>query len=250
MINLKNAGPLLIFPLCSQLWAATITWEKSKIELTASIEDSAAEVEFTFTNTGPHPVKIIKTRTSCGCTVASQSLDSPYPPGQQGHIKVIFTFGERTGTHENKITVETAEILPDGSQGKPEIHHLSLVVNIPPAIKIEPGFLYWLPREAKNPKTARVTVADNLDIEVYGIRVGDPALDAKFKTITPKKEYEITITPGEETFKEGSTTLVLVETSLKKRRFVLFVNVFPEESIDGGQSGSQTPIIIPLPTRQ
>jgi hypothetical protein len=223
-------------------------WEKNKIELNAAIEDTEARVDFHFTNTGPHPVKILKTRTSCGCTVA-ETFDTPYQPGQQGKVSVVFTFGDRQGTYENKITVETAEILPDGKQSLPQIHHLSLTVNIPHTVKIQPNFLFWLPGDPPNPKTARVVVADPLNIEVLGIRVGDPKLDAKFKTITPQKEYEITITPNEETLNKGTMSLVIVETTLKNRRFVLFVTVMSKsEKTSGSAPESGAPLVIPLPS--
>ena len=222
--------PLVLYLTTAAVLKATITWENKTIEHHAQIQDAQAEVTFTFQNNGPHPVKITKTKTSCGCTISSPVSDLPCPPGQKGQLKAIFRFGERTGTHENKITVETAEVLPDGSLGSPQTHQLSLIVHIPEVLHIQPNFLFWLPDEPPQPKTARVKVADNVPVDVLGIRVGDPGLQAILQTRVPQKEYEITITPTEETFKKGTFALVLLETTLPQRRFVLYISVLGAEN--------------------
>ncbi|RLD44529.1 MAG: hypothetical protein DRI86_07250 [Bacteroidetes bacterium] len=60
--------------------------------------------DFEFTNTGKGDLKILKVKTSCGCT-ASQYTKTPIKPGKSGNIKVTYTTTNRPSTFRKSITV-------------------------------------------------------------------------------------------------------------------------------------------------
>ncbi len=67
-------------------------------------EGPAAEVEFTFKNTGDEPILIQNVRPSCGCTTPSWSKD-PVLPGKTGTIKASYGTKGRPNGFNKSITV-------------------------------------------------------------------------------------------------------------------------------------------------
>lgn len=67
-------------------------------------EGPAAEVVFTFTNTGKEPINLTNVKASCGCTTPSWSKD-PVLPGKQGSIKASYATDHRPGGFTKSITV-------------------------------------------------------------------------------------------------------------------------------------------------
>ena len=67
-------------------------------------ESKQVSYEFNFTNSGDADLKVLKVKTSCGCT-ASQYTKEPIPPGKSGVIKVTYTTIGRPGTFRKSITV-------------------------------------------------------------------------------------------------------------------------------------------------
>lgn len=67
-------------------------------------EGPAAEVEFTFKNTGDEPILIQAVRPSCGCTTPTWSKD-PVLPGQTGVIKASYGTAGRPNGFNKSITV-------------------------------------------------------------------------------------------------------------------------------------------------
>lgn len=218
----------LISFISFQLYGS-VTWESTANSYQATVDDTKTDTVFKFTVTGNKPVKVVNVRASCGCTATTPPREAPYQPGEQGEIHATFTYGDRSGRQTKIITAEIAEVEADGTLGTPVPHNLTLTVDIPEILRIEPSFVFWQQGE-NTPKTARVVVGDVLPLKVNGIRVADPNIKARFKTITPDKEYEIELTPTEQAFTNGTSGQLLVDTSLENRRFTLFFNVQPPQT--------------------
>jgi len=62
------------------------------------------EYNFRFKNTGTHPLIIVNTAASCGCTVPEKP-DQPVLPGETGCIKVKFDSHNRVGQAHKTIAV-------------------------------------------------------------------------------------------------------------------------------------------------
>lgn len=57
---------------------------------TINESDGQVEYDFVFTNTGGRPLVILKTSTSCECTLAKHTKEG-VAPGRKGKIKVIYS---------------------------------------------------------------------------------------------------------------------------------------------------------------
>ncbi len=123
---------LLLLPLAC---LAGLEWETEKLELPAEAGQTEVVGVFKFTNAGDTPVKILRTQSSCGCTVPELEKDT-YAPGESGELKAIFTVGDRTGLQRKVLTVVTDD--PD----LPETR-LTLETDIPTIAKIRPKLLLW-----------------------------------------------------------------------------------------------------------
>lgn len=67
-------------------------------------QDSKAEHEFEFTNTGKSDLIIRKVKASCGCTAVNPK-SKIIKPGESSSIKTIFHSGKRQGKQQKTITV-------------------------------------------------------------------------------------------------------------------------------------------------
>lgn len=69
-------------------------------------EGESVQHEFTFTNTGDAPLKVLKARPSCGCTVPSWSKD-PIAPGEKGSMMVKFNSRGKHGKQHKSVRLTT-----------------------------------------------------------------------------------------------------------------------------------------------
>ncbi len=64
------------------------------------------EHEFTFTNTGDVPLRVMEAKPSCGCTVPEWSRD-PIQPGEKGSMLVKFDARGRSGKQHKNVRLTT-----------------------------------------------------------------------------------------------------------------------------------------------
>src|SRR5690625_4939798 len=62
-----------------------IKFDETNYDFGEMKEGDVVQHEFTFTNTGDAPLKVLKARPSCGCTVPSWSKE-PIAPGEKGSM--------------------------------------------------------------------------------------------------------------------------------------------------------------------
>lgn len=80
-----------------------IQWNKEEHDFGEIVEGDMATHTFYFTNTGKGPLKITKTESRCGCTVANYS-EEPLMPGETGEMVVVFNTEHRT-EHQSKAII-------------------------------------------------------------------------------------------------------------------------------------------------
>lgn len=86
---------------------------------------------FPFKNDGPGPVRLVKTRTSCGCTTAEAALRE-YAPGENGRLEVEV---DTAGKHG--MMIKTVEVYLENADK--EMIELTLIAQLvpPPHPKVE-----------------------------------------------------------------------------------------------------------------
>jgi hypothetical protein len=169
--------------LCAQF-----SWSQRSQEFNPSVTDTNVVVRFPFKNTGSQAVTISNVTSSCTDCTTADLVKRTYSTGESGEIVASFRFGERVGTHEKTIVVESN----DPKEPKAE---LKFKVNIPEILKVSPGFVFWLRDGEKTTKTINVKVVHSEAVNIEWVRPGHPKLQAELETVREGWEYNIKITP-------------------------------------------------------
>jgi|SRR5690606_4489866 hypothetical protein len=82
----------------------TIAFDHTEYDFGTITEGDKVTHTYTFTNTGKHPLVIVKTKASCGCTVPSFSKE-PVLPGEKGSISVLFNSTKRVGHQQKSVMI-------------------------------------------------------------------------------------------------------------------------------------------------
>lgn len=95
------------------------------------LEGDVVKHTFPFKNEGPGPVKIVDTKTSCGCTTAKGALKE-YAPGETGEMEVTIDTKGKKG-----IVVKTVDVMTENNDiSKIEISLTAKLIT-PPHPKVE-----------------------------------------------------------------------------------------------------------------
>ncbi|HLS71232.1 MAG TPA: DUF1573 domain-containing protein [Chitinophagaceae bacterium] len=94
----------------NELALTTVEFTTSHHDFGQIKEGEIAKHQFTFTNTGKHPLQIERVIPSCGCTVPHYPKE-PIKPNEQGVIEFEFNSQNRVGQNHRDIRVvaNTAE---------------------------------------------------------------------------------------------------------------------------------------------
>lgn len=218
--------PLTLFTLAllsaAPLAQATLKFEETLIEHTATAEEVDFTAIYKFTNTGSEAIKINKVTTTCGCTTAKLEKKE-FAPGESGQIPVTFKYEDRKDFQMKSIGVETT----GGT------YQLTLEVMIPAFVEINPPMHTWDKGGEPEPRVFTIKVEAGTPFEVVEVELDNAK---KFSgtlvetTKDPKKgrQYTYTVTPGSTEKYEKS--VIRVKTNFPKdkpRVFKTFCMVKP-----------------------
>jgi hypothetical protein len=187
--------------------SAELKWEQTAIELHPAVNDKQAIGHFKYQNVGDKPVKFKTVRTSCGCTLASQTHKEEVPAGEKGEITATFNIGDRTGTQVKTVTVEA-----DDPANVSTV--LTLKAIIPQQLEITPTFVFWGQGEAPKPKTIVVRAAKDFPVKHLKVTSSSPDFETKVEE-TGTGQFKIDIKPQETNRQIASTLKIQPEDSQK-----------------------------------
>ena len=187
---------------------AELKWEQTAIELHPAATDKQAIGHFKYQNTGDKPVRFKSVRTSCGCTLASQTHKEEVPAGEKGEITATFNIGDRTGTQVKTVTVEA-----DDPANVSTV--LTLKAVIPQQLEITPTFVFWGQGEAPKPKTIVVRAAKDFPVKHLKVTSSSPDFETKVEE-TGTGQFKIDIKPQETNRQIASTLTIQPEDSQKR----------------------------------
>jgi hypothetical protein len=179
---------------------AQLKWEQPQQKFSVNPGDKAVTAKYRFTNEGASPVTIVDVRPSCGCTTATLAKKT-FAPGESGEIDAKMNFAGHTGHQEKWIYVTT------NVAGK-EPTLLTLAVDIPPDVTIEPEFVMWRIGDPVAPKTIRVVVPDGFPAKIVAVRTDNPAIHVQLQP-QAGNQWEVKITPT------GTKSLVKAVVSIR-----------------------------------
>jgi hypothetical protein len=179
---------VLIFGFVTPIYAQ-LKWEQPQQKLSAKPGDKAVTAKYRFSNEGTSSVTIVDVHPSCGCTTATLAKKM-YAPGESGEIDAKMNFAGHTGHQEKWIYVTT-----NVAGTEPTL--LSLAVDIPPDITIEPQFVMWRIGDPLTPKTIRVVVPDGFPTKIVAAQTDNPAIQVQLQEVRAGKQWEVKVTPAE-----------------------------------------------------
>lgn len=153
-----------------------------------AIEDTATAV-FPFENGTSHEIKIEEVKTSCGCLLAATDKTS-YGPGEKGEVKATFKVGSATGQVQKYVNIATST----GGTKHPT-QRLTVRVEVPEVIKIEPAMLDWDAGSEPETKKFTYTVDMKDPVKIRSVKCSRDNFDFEVKPIEVGRKYEITLTP-------------------------------------------------------
>ncbi len=201
---MKMWGMIIFLSVCGTAMAQ-LKWDKLELEFHPSVEEEKTIADFTFKNEGDHPITIQSANTSCGCTVATPDKKT-YSPGEEGKITAIFTHGNRTGTQEKVIVVQTDD-------SKNPTTALKLRVFILEPVKMNPAFVFWVKGEEKTTKTIQIKIEKGIDAKVLKARSNQEKFLVELQEITPNEEYAVQVTPTDTETTNAGVAMLTIETN-------------------------------------
>ena len=184
---MTTRGILLFFLSLITSVSAQLKWDQPKKTLTPSLGEKVVTAKFGFTNVGPSPITIIDIRPSCGCTTATLAKKE-YAPGESGEIEAKLNFAGHVGHQEKWIYVTT-----NVAGSEPAL--LSLAVDIPPEVTIQPEFVMWRVGDPLEPKTMRVVIPEGTPTKLIAAQADNPTMQVRLREVQAGKEWEVKVTP-------------------------------------------------------
>ena len=184
---MTTRGILLFFLSLITSVSAQLKWDQPKQTLTPSPGEKVVTAQFGFTNVGSSPITIIDVRPSCGCTTATLAKKE-YAPGESGEIEAKLNFAGHVGHQEKWIYVTT-----NVAGSEPAL--LSLAVEIPPEVTIQPEFVMWRVGDPLEPKTMRVVIPEGIPTNLVAAQADNPTMQVQLREVQAGKEWEVKVTP-------------------------------------------------------
>lgn len=189
----------------------------------AQADSSELTAHFPFVNNGAAPVDIVKITTSCGCTVAS-SKSMHIEPGQSGEVTAVYEVANHAGRQRKTVAVNTSD------QAQPTI--LTLVIQIPELLKIQPPFVSWKYNEDKSPKILTVDVLPETPIAALSVRGSNPEFAVELTPVVAGRQYQIKVTPARTDKNEFATLTIQAQAGEKQKIFRTWATVSPPKDDD------------------
>lgn len=182
---------------------AKLEWETREVALTPALGAEQAEALFTFTNRGSSVVTLQSVTSSCGCTVPKMEKMT-YAPGESGVVRALFTIGSRTGRQTSSVTV----VSDDATEGRTL---LSLVVNIPMAVDMQPRVVYWNVGEASDERILLVKAHPEAGIKAVGIKSEAEGFTVDLREGEAPLTWEVVIRPVDTSQRRRATYELLTD---------------------------------------
>lgn len=178
--------PVLVCILAPQLKAQSFKFESQHQEASATIEDTELKIVYAFKNEGDQPVTVTNISSTCGCIEASTNRTT-YAPGQDGVVETIFALGTFIGTHQKIVYVDTAA--PDAQR-----YRLTVTVNIPEVVSIEPKVAQWKVGEEATEKVVDIKFLAK-PLNITKIETTRPQFTFEKEVVEEGRHYRITLKP-------------------------------------------------------
>lgn len=182
--------------------------------ISAPADATIVTAEFPFTNKGDKPVTIAKTDPGCSCLKVEISGGKlKYAPGESGVVRTTFEMGNFSGTVDKMVALWIDNDAPD----KPS-KQLTVRVNIPVLVGIEPKTLKWDVGTKPEPQTIEIRMAEGKPIHVVGVKSSSESFSCEVKTVEQGKKYDLIVTPKDLNGPGMSVIRIETDSEISKHR--------------------------------
>ena len=143
--------------------------------------------QFAFHNHGKSILRVTDVRAACGCTVAKVST-TELLPGTSAFVEVKLNLTRLKGKIKKHLVVETND--PQTPITRFSMHG-DVIMNVEMAPEITR--IPQIQAGDSVTKSVRVSALNDLKFDITGLTTSRPGISAKFATIKPGREYNITI---------------------------------------------------------
>jgi Protein of unknown function (DUF1573) len=206
----------LAFLSCSPVFAGSLQWQSTDLQLAARPGQDSMRAVFAFRNAGDRPVRILGLDPSCSCVSAEADKDV-HGPGESGEIRVDLALAGYVGRMHRSIAVTTDD-------PKEKFTELTLTVDIPESVTITPRFLYWRVGDPPEEKTADIALADPKTAKVGKLECANPHFQAQ---LSPRKTggFRLVVKPADTRQPDEASLHLNVIVEGRSQTFVVYVAV-------------------------
>jgi hypothetical protein len=189
---------------------AGVAFESDRQVVKAAPDQDQVTADFTFRNTGQHPVAVVSVLSGCQCLVA-EGPEKPVPPGETGVIHGVFKVGAFNGRVEKQMTVRLEEA------GKTTDTILTVEVDVPQIIVIEPNTLTWSVGAAPGEQSFSVRIVWPEPVRILSLECSREEFEVRHETVVEGKEYKIIAKPRD--LSQPILGLVQVKTDCRFEKY-------------------------------
>jgi hypothetical protein len=171
-----------------QTGQAALEWKITDLQLKTEVGQEQAVAVFPFRNRGEQPVRIISVDPSCSCMAAEPGKEV-YAPGETGEIRVEIALAGYVGRLRRSVAVET-----DDATGR--FAELTLTVDIPEPVVINPRFLFWRVGDQPEEKSLEIVVTEPKKTVFGEIECSSPLFHARLLP-QPAGGYRLAVEPAD-----------------------------------------------------
>jgi hypothetical protein len=165
--------------------AAGLEWKSPTVEVSGMRSEKELAGIFEYTNRGDRPVRIVSTRTTCGCTIAKPSREL-VAPGESGELRVTYKVASKVGYYEAGIQVFTDD--PEQRETK-----LALRLRVRDEVEMSRKLVLWQEGEPRSPKAVSFLPGDGKPIDRIEPVVSGGGVEARAE---PKDGgFDLVLTP-------------------------------------------------------
>lgn len=199
--------------LAASLSAAPLKFEKSLIEVHATLDSATVSEDFKFTNTGKQKVVIREADAGCSClSVQVSGGKLSYEPGESGILRANFDLGSFQGAVDKQINIW----LVGDPDDKPS-STVSMRVHIPQIVKITPRTVKWQVGSDPEMKIVKVDLDYKEAIHVKSVSSSNPNFETKLVTVEDGKKYHVEVTP--KMTSSPGLTILRIETDIDIKKY-------------------------------
>jgi hypothetical protein len=193
---------------------AELKFENPTIEVEAGLDEKTVTRDFKFTNVGDKPVKITSADGGCSClTVQVGGGKFTYAPGDTGILRTTFEVGSFQGSVDKPIHVWLEGDREDSPSGT-----VTLRVNIPVIIGLEPKTVKWEVGDPAEPKSIDITMNYKQPIHIKSVSTSNDSFSVKLITVEEGKHYKVEVTPSATASAGLSIVRIETDVDVEKQR--------------------------------